>query len=299
MIMRWLKLHRELKDKPIWKMSTPEQKAVLITLLMMTNYEPKSWEWMGKKFTVQPGQMVTSLESIVLECGKGVSIQQTRTALTRFEKLGFLTNESTKTGRLITINNWDTYQAYDAKGNKEDNSQITVDQQSDNKQANTFFREEEIREKKKNIVEIDPIDLAAKEVLAYLNQLTGKRFTTYGKIKERLNAGATVADCKRVLDNKNADPKFSKQYLDHTTPFRPANFDRYLNERPEDRMPVISQAPADIYAQRRAQYARELMEDFDGTHRQDVQGNDPALPAQTGRPCGGAATPGDVGEYPF
>jgi len=107
----YLKLHRELASKPIWENSTPEQKVVLITLMLMANFKEKQWEWKGEKFKAEPGQFVTSLEKIAMECGKGISVQNVRSALVRFEKLEFLTNKSTKTGRLITIANWGVYQS--------------------------------------------------------------------------------------------------------------------------------------------------------------------------------------------
>lgn len=107
----WIKLHRMLKDKPIWKCSTPEQKVILITLLMMVNSKEAEWEWQGKKFKVRPGQMITSANSIMKECGQGISRQNIRTALDKFEKYDFLTKQSTKTGMLVTIENWGTYQS--------------------------------------------------------------------------------------------------------------------------------------------------------------------------------------------
>jgi hypothetical protein len=126
-------LWRELYSKPIWLNSTPQQKVVLITLLGMANFNGKEWEWKGEKYKAEKGQMVTSLESIAENCGKGISIQNVRTALVRFEKLEFLTNESTKTGRLITIANWEVYQAKEKEPNKEDNIDLTDDQQRPNK----------------------------------------------------------------------------------------------------------------------------------------------------------------------
>lgn len=109
----WLKLYRELIKKPIWKLSTPEQKSILVTLLCMVNHEEKEWEWQGKKYVCQPGQVITSLDKIVKEAGKGISIQNVRTSLVRFEKLGFLTNQSTRESRLVTILNWELYQSQD------------------------------------------------------------------------------------------------------------------------------------------------------------------------------------------
>lgn len=89
----------------------------------------------------------------------------------------------------------------------------------------------------------DHVEAQAQEVLAYLNQATGKRFQSPGKIPERIRAGATVDDCKRVIDNKLTDPKFDRKYLDHTTLFREGNFDRYLNETPADHKPQGQQRP--------------------------------------------------------
>lgn len=129
----WVKLYRNLLEKPIWKQSTPEQKTILITLIMMVNYTASEWEWEGKIFACEPGQIVTSLESITQKSGKGISIQNVRTALKRFEKLGFLTDESTKSGRLITVENWGKYQGVDVEPNKEPNRSLTKSQQTANK----------------------------------------------------------------------------------------------------------------------------------------------------------------------
>ena len=99
-----------LIEKPIWLRSTPEQKAVLITIMCLANHKENEWEWKGEKFNVLPGQFVTSLESIRLKTGLGISIQNVRSSLSRFKKLQFLTYESTKMGRVISICNWGEYQ---------------------------------------------------------------------------------------------------------------------------------------------------------------------------------------------
>lgn len=108
----WVKLHRELLDKPIWLLSTPEHKAILVAILLMVNHEEKTWEWKGQTFTCKPGQIITSLEGIRRIAGKGVSVQNIRSALLRFEKLNFLTSESTMLNRLITVCNWEYYQSF-------------------------------------------------------------------------------------------------------------------------------------------------------------------------------------------
>lgn len=133
----YIKLYRSLPDKPIWQLSTPGQKTVLITLLLMVNHKEAGWEWQGRKFNCKPGQVVTSLEKITRRAGKGISVQHVRTALARFEKYGFLTNESAKTGRLITICNWDCYQQAKSGGDKESRKGITKPSQSGGKDLTT------------------------------------------------------------------------------------------------------------------------------------------------------------------
>jgi len=128
----WIKIYRITLDKPIWVFSTPEQKVILITLLLMANHKENSWEWKGEKYICKPGQFITSLEGIVKKAGKGITIQNVRTSLKRFENLDFLTDESTKQNRLITICNWDIYQDKNEEPNNEANRQLTTNKNDKN-----------------------------------------------------------------------------------------------------------------------------------------------------------------------
>ena len=66
----WIKLYRNLLTKPIWLNSSPTHKTILIALLLMANHATAEWEWKGQKYTVKPGQTITSLEKILITCGK-------------------------------------------------------------------------------------------------------------------------------------------------------------------------------------------------------------------------------------
>lgn len=152
----WVKLHRELLDKSIWIESTPEQKTILITLLLMANHAPNKWEWNGEQYTVESGQFITSLESIASKSGKGISIKNVRTALKRFEKLGFLTNQSTNKNRLINIANWELYQQKDdVSGSQSGKPQATF-RQSVDKQMATNKNDKRMIKNDKNDKEKDP-----------------------------------------------------------------------------------------------------------------------------------------------
>ncbi len=187
----WIKLHRELIDKPIWKCSLPEQKAVLITILCLANHKEKEWVWQGEKYTCLPGQFITSLNSLAESAG--VSIRSVRTALKNFEAIyGFLTNTSTNKNRLITIVNWALYQ-YD---DEISTSTSTDDRQASDKQATTNNNEKNYKnDKKYNYIELD------KDI----DKDKNKRFTP-PKLEE------VKAYCKER--NNNIDPE---TFIDYYT----------------------------------------------------------------------------------
>jgi len=147
----YFKLWRELYTKPIWLNSTAEQKVVLMTVMAMANFRPNKWEWQGKQFELKEGQFITSLDSLVKECGSGVTIRKVRTALKRFEILEFLTNESTKTGRLITVGNWELYQGSGVDGDKALDKEVTKTRQRGDKQVTPKEEGKEGKKVKKNI----------------------------------------------------------------------------------------------------------------------------------------------------
>lgn len=136
----WIKLHRKLKDNPLYKDCNAKQRDILINLLLMVNYTSNKWIFKGEEFEVKPGQLVTSLESIANSCAKDVTVQNVRTALLKFEKHGFLTNKSTNKNRLITIVNWELYQSEEEKQQ--------TNQQAPNKQLTTIKESKNVRNKK-------------------------------------------------------------------------------------------------------------------------------------------------------
>lgn len=147
----WIKLYRCLMNKAIWTSSSPEQKVILITLLMMANHEGKEWEWQGKQFKAQPGEFVTSAKSIMAKSGTGISRQNVRTALEKFTKYNFLTYQSTKTGLLVSIVNWGLYQSEKVIPNQPINHEVTNRSPSPNQQVTTNKNDKNDKNDKKNI----------------------------------------------------------------------------------------------------------------------------------------------------
>ena len=128
-------LYRELMDKPIWADSSPEQKTILITLLLMARFKPEKRMFGTEMIVVERGQFITGLQKITNKCGKGVTIRNVRTALNKFKKYEFLTYETTNKGMLVTIENWTSYQPPSKQGDKQTGTQTTQDRQASDKQV--------------------------------------------------------------------------------------------------------------------------------------------------------------------
>jgi hypothetical protein len=198
MSIGWLIIHRELMDKPIWKGSTPEQKVVLMTLLMMVDFKPSEWEWNGEKYSTKPGEKITSLQSIVSLAGKGISIQNVRSSLKRFEKLEFLTNQPTRQGRLISIINWDSYQS------TQHSTQHSTQQRPNkgptpNEQGNkeTKKQEEPIPPEKPG-GDRDPLEKFSPEIIDFVTTFNGYIDGKFEKSAPKRTDKSFVADCNSV-----------------------------------------------------------------------------------------------------
>ena len=131
----WVCLHRNILRKGIWTCSTSEQRVILITLLLMAGYEDCEWEWKGERYTLRPGQFITSVKKIVENCkSEEITTSKVRAALERFEKLGFLTTDTSTKNTLITIVNWEKYQS--VSGMEEDTPQTESKQTANEEQTN-------------------------------------------------------------------------------------------------------------------------------------------------------------------
>jgi|APSaa5957512622_1039677.scaffolds.fasta_scaffold15385_2 hypothetical protein len=140
----YIKSWRKVLTSPMFQSLNVVQRDVFWILLHLANHEEREWLWKGETLKCKQGQFVTSLASIKALCAKKTTTQNIRTALNRLKTWQFLTNESTKEGRLITIINWDTYQQPEKKLTKE----LTADQQRPNKDL-TPNKNERMKKKRK------------------------------------------------------------------------------------------------------------------------------------------------------
>jgi len=224
----WIKLYRELLDKPIWLLSTAGQRSVLIAVLMLANHSAKKWEWKGKPFEVKPGQFITSLPSLARKSGKGTTVQVVRGSLARFSKLGFLTDQSTGSGRLITVVNWGIYQGEETK---------TTDHSTDGQQTNnrpTTPNKNDKNKENKDMSAKPTVDYG--KIIDYLNLQSGHKYRVTDKTRSlihgRLAEGFTEHDFGLVIHYKSLEWKDDQEmsrYLRPNTLFAPSHFDDYVN----------------------------------------------------------------------
>lgn len=109
----WIALHRKLLESSEWKTSTPQHRAVLIGVLLMTNHKKTKHldEESGRRIVVERGQLLTTISKIAAVCH--VSKSSVVRALEKFGErgTGFWKVEPHRSFSIITIKNYELYQS--------------------------------------------------------------------------------------------------------------------------------------------------------------------------------------------
>ena len=159
----WIKLHRQFTS---WEWySDINVKVLFLHCLLSANHEVKKW----RGIEIQKGQFITSLEH--LSINTGLTVKQIRTALNKLKMTGEVACKTTSQYSIISINNWDKFQA---EGKQED-KQKTNEGQAEGKQRATNKNIKNIKNIKneKNIInrEIKKIDpYTSKEVNEFIKK---------------------------------------------------------------------------------------------------------------------------------
>ena len=180
----------------MYKSLNSKQRDVMITCLLLANHEGKEWEWKGRIHKCMPGQFITSLKSLQESCAKDVTIQNIRCALNKLEKWGFLTNESTKTGRLITIVNWGKYQGKEEETNKAITKETAKNQQRTNKQLTTNKNNKEYNNI--NNIYIVPKSDEIEKIYSQLPDNIKRLFIRYIELYRNKNKSGKITDNRHL-----------------------------------------------------------------------------------------------------
>lgn len=174
-------------------------------------------------------------------------LNTTRLALRTLEQFGMITVEN----EVFSITNWDKHQNIDGLDKIREQGRLRKQRQREKEKLLLQESGKMSRDGHGQVTEGHATELELeleldkekrtkdiKDIVLFLNQMTGKRFSdktesTKKSINARLSDGYTVEDFKQVITTKTEewlnDPKMSK-YLAPDTLFRPANFEKYLNQ---------------------------------------------------------------------
>ena len=224
----WIKLYRKTLKSDMYKSLNSKQRDVMMTLLMMVNHKENKWEWNGQIFKTKPGQVVTSIAKIKENCASDVSLQSVRTALLKLEKWGFLTNESTKTGRLITIVNWGVYQDGEDQTNKENNKELTKHQQRTNKELTTNKNDKNVKNDKEDIYSVFE-HWNSKGIIKHRSLTDARKSKINARLKE-----ISTDEIKQAIDNYSDILASDFHYWTHKWTLEefmnPRNIERFMSE---------------------------------------------------------------------
>ena len=232
----WIKLNRQITEHWLWQKQPFSWGQAWIDLLLLANHKDDKVFYKGKIIVCKKGTVNRSI-SFLAERWKW-DRRTVRSFLNVCERDGMCITECTTHRTTITIVNWDKFQV---EGTTECTTDCTTKSQQDAQPSPTYKNDKNDKNEKNNTKEINKEKYEAEitEILLYFNQKTGSKYGTKNKqinemISARLNEGFSVADFKKVIDNKYFDwhdKPDMKKFIRPSTLFRPSHFEEYLNEK--------------------------------------------------------------------
>lgn len=205
----YIKLHRQITE---WEwFSDVNVLSVFIHLLLLANFKDTRW----KGIEIKRGQLITSYRSLAQKTK--LSIQQTRTVISKLQSTGEITVLATRRYTLITIANYGKYQGGDDDSNTQNNTQITHNQHTDNTLATHEQQQyKNVKKDKKDKNErntIGPLDRAIENFKEHRKKLR-KPMTDYavGLLIKKLDKLADTNDEKIALIDYAIDKGWQSVY---------------------------------------------------------------------------------------
>jgi len=118
-------IHRKILDWEWWNDTNTTR--LFFYLILKANWEDKKW----RGITVKRGQVITGIFKLGQQTK--MTVQQTRTALSKLKSTNEITIQSTNEYSLVTINKYNKYQ----DTNQQNNKRTTNEQQTNNKRVTT------------------------------------------------------------------------------------------------------------------------------------------------------------------
>jgi uncharacterized phage protein (TIGR02220 family) len=218
----YVKIWRKMFDSGIQK--EPKTFTMWVWLLCNVTRNELNYIVRGECIKLNPGEIIIGRKKLSIELG--ISDREVRTCLHHLETWGNVSIRATKRFSILNIVNWSTYQDTE---NKIDQQEV---QEATKKRPRSDHKTRSKEYKNKYNMSGGPVF----EVIEYLNLKAGKKFDSNGAnakfVSARLKDGATVDECKAVIDMKVQewldDPKMSL-YLRPETLFNATKFEGYKN----------------------------------------------------------------------
>lgn len=142
----YIKLYRQILDNPI-VCKDADYFAVWCYLLLSATHSEMEVMFNGKKNTLKKGQLITGRKSIVKVFN--LSESKVQRILKSFEIEQQIEQQTTPNGRLITVLNWDMYQATEQPSEQRVNNDRTTNEQ----RVNTNKNVKNVKNVKKDTIE--------------------------------------------------------------------------------------------------------------------------------------------------
>lgn len=123
----WIMLHRQLLENPIARKS--QYCHLWVTLLLKASHSKSEFIWNNQKQILHAGQLLTGRKLLSQETG--ISESTVERILKYLKSEHQIEQRATRKFRIITIKNWEKYQAPQKSGQQTDNKRTTDGQQMD------------------------------------------------------------------------------------------------------------------------------------------------------------------------
>lgn len=137
----FIKIHRKITDNPVYM--NPNCFLIFTELLLRAVYKDQWVIIADKEVFLKRGQATCGLSELAK--ARGLTMQQTRTALKKMKNWGVITSRSTNAYTVVTICKYECYNSTSAVFNKQDSKQITNDQQTGHRQITTYKNDKKVK----------------------------------------------------------------------------------------------------------------------------------------------------------
>jgi molybdopterin-biosynthesis enzyme MoeA-like protein len=180
----YIKLYRQTLDNPV-VCKDADYFAVWCYLLLSATHSEMEVMFNGKKITLKKGQLITGRKSIVKVFN--LSESKVQRILKSFEIEQQIEQQTTPNGRLITVLNWDMYQANEQPNEQRVNNDRTTNEQRVNTNKNV-----------KNVKNVKK-DITIRDLLVDFSPEFQSAFMDYSEMRTKIKKPLTVRAAQMAL----------------------------------------------------------------------------------------------------